>query len=118
VAAEFQNLDVARLLLDRGADVNAAAMLDEAGVGGQTPIFHAATQREDAGLPLVELLVERGADLTFRAKLPGHYEAAKRATSADNSTELLIGRRSGRANRSYRFNQALFPHNRKLRWVA
>jgi len=75
VAAEFQKLDVARLLLDRGADVNAAAMLDEAGVGGQTPIFHAATQREDAGLPLVELLVERGADLTIRAKLPGHYEA-------------------------------------------
>jgi ankyrin repeat protein len=50
-------------------------MLDEAGVGGQTPIFHAATQREDTGLPLVELLVERGADLTIRAKLPGHYEA-------------------------------------------
>jgi ankyrin repeat protein len=75
VAAEFQKLDVARLLLDRGADVNAAATLDEAGVGGQTPIFHAATQREDAGLPLVELLVERGADLTIRAKLPGHYEA-------------------------------------------
>ena len=75
VAAEFQKLDVARLLLDRGADVNAAAMLDEVGVGGQTPIFHAATQREDAGLPVVELLVERGADLTVRAKLPGHYEA-------------------------------------------
>jgi len=75
VAAEFQKLDVARLLLDRGADVNAAAMLDEAGVGGQTPIFHAATQREDAGLRLVELLVERGADLTIHAKLPGHYEA-------------------------------------------
>lgn len=75
VAAEFQNLEAARLLLDRGADVNAAAMLDETGVGGQTPIFHAATQREDAGLPLVRLLVERGADLAIRARLPGHYEA-------------------------------------------
>ena len=75
VAGEFQSLDAARLLLDRGTDVNAAAMLDKAGVGGQTPIFHAATQREDAGLPLVRLLVERGADLTVRARLPGHYEA-------------------------------------------
>jgi ankyrin repeat protein len=75
VAAEFQSLDAARLLLDRGADVNAAAMLDEAGVGGQTPIFHAATQGQDAGLPLVRLLVERGADLTVRVRLPGHYEA-------------------------------------------
>jgi ankyrin repeat protein len=75
VAAEFQSLAVARLLLDRGADVNAAALKDEAGVGGHTPIFHAATQREDAGLPVVRLLAERGADLKVRAKLPGHYEA-------------------------------------------
>ena len=74
VAAEFQSLSVARLLLDRGADVNAPATLNEARVGGQTPIFHAATQREDAGLPIVRLLVERGADLSLRAKLPGHYE--------------------------------------------
>ena len=74
VAAEFQSLDAAHLLLDRGADVNAPATLDGAGVGGQTPIFHAATQREDAGLPIVRLLVERGADLGIRAKLPGYYE--------------------------------------------
>jgi hypothetical protein len=75
VAAEFQAIHAARFLLDRGADVNATAMVDETGIGGQTPIFHAATQRDDAGLPLVQLLVERGADLTVRAKLPGHYEA-------------------------------------------
>jgi Ankyrin repeats (3 copies) len=74
VAAEFQSFNVARLLLDRGADVNAAAMLNETEVGGQTPIFHAATQREDAGLSVVRLLVEWGADLSRRAKLPGHYE--------------------------------------------
>lgn len=75
VAAEFQTIHAARLLLDRGADVNATAMVDETGIGGQTPIFHAATQGNDAGLPLVQLLVERGADLTVRAKVPGHYEA-------------------------------------------
>jgi ankyrin repeat protein len=74
VAAEFQNLEAATLLLGRGADVNAPAELHDQGVGGQTPIFHAATQREDAGLPIVRLLVERGADLSVRAKLPGHYE--------------------------------------------
>lgn len=75
VAAEFQSLDAARLLLDRGADVNATAMVNDTGIGGQTPIFHAATQPGDAGLPLVQLLVERGADLTVRARVPGHYEA-------------------------------------------
>jgi len=74
VAAEFQNLEAATLLLDRGADVNAPADLHGEGVGGQTPIFHAATQREDAGLPIVHLLVDRGADLSVRAKLPGHHE--------------------------------------------
>jgi ankyrin repeat protein len=74
VAAEFGIVDAARLLLDRGADVNARAAVDDAGVGGQTAIFHAATQFGDAGLPMVQLLVERGADLGLRVKLPGHYE--------------------------------------------
>jgi ankyrin repeat protein len=74
VAAEFGNVEAARLLLDRGADANARAAVDDGGVGGQTPIFHAATQREDQGLEVIRLLVERGADLSVRAKLPGYYE--------------------------------------------
>jgi ankyrin repeat protein len=74
VAAEYGVLDAARALLDRGADVNARAMIDAAGTGGQTAIFHAATQFGDTGLPMVRLLLERGADLSVRAKLPGHYE--------------------------------------------
>ena len=61
-------------LLDRGAEVNARATVDEAGVGGQTAIFHAVTQFDDDGLPVTQLLVERGADLTVRVKLPGDYE--------------------------------------------
>src|SRR6266481_5526568 len=47
VAAEYRNLPAATLLLDRGADVNAGAIVDEAGIGGQTPIFHAVTQFDD-----------------------------------------------------------------------
>jgi ankyrin repeat protein len=74
VAAEFGVIDAARLLLDRGADVNARAAVDDDGVGGQTPIFHAATQFGDRGLAMAQLLVERGADLTVRVTLPGHYE--------------------------------------------
>ncbi len=74
VAAEYGNVAAARLLLDRGADVNAPAEIDERGIGGQTPLFHAASQFYDYGLPMVEFLVERGADLTVRAKIPGHYE--------------------------------------------
>ncbi len=74
VAAEYGNVEAAKLLLDCGADVNARATVDESGVGGQTPIFHAVTQYGDWGLPVAQLLMERGADLSVRAKLPGHYE--------------------------------------------
>jgi ankyrin repeat protein len=75
VAAEYGNLEAAKLLVEGGADVNAIAAMDEQGVGGgQTPIFHAATQFYDWGLPVVEFLARNGADLSLRVKLPGHYE--------------------------------------------
>jgi ankyrin repeat protein len=74
VAAEYGNVEAAKLLLERGANVNAPAVVDEAGVGGQTPIFHAVTQFFDGGLPMAQFLVERGADLSLRVKLPGYYE--------------------------------------------
>jgi len=74
VAAEYCSVEAAALLLDRGADVNARATVNDRGVGGHTAIFHAATQLHDFGLPMVEFLVKRGADLSLRVKLPGHYE--------------------------------------------
>jgi len=74
VAAEYHDAEAARLLLARGADVNARATVDAMGIGGQTPIFHAVTQFDDEGLPVAKLLVQHGADLTVRVKLPGHYE--------------------------------------------
>jgi ankyrin repeat protein len=74
VAAEYGNPAAIALLLDRGADVNARATVDEAGVGGHTAIFHAVTQFDDGGLPVTQLLIERGADLAVRVRLPGDYE--------------------------------------------
>ena len=74
VASEYGSVPAVALLLDRGADVNARATVDEAGIGGQTAIFHAVTQFDDYGLPAAQLLLEGGADLTVRAKLPGDYE--------------------------------------------
>jgi ankyrin repeat protein len=74
VAAEYCNLEATTLLLDRGADVNARATVDESGTGGHTSIFHAVTQFDDGGLAVAQLLVERGADLAIRVKLPGSYE--------------------------------------------
>jgi hypothetical protein len=74
VAAEYGNVAAVALLLDRRADVNARATIDDAGVGGQTALFHAVTQFDDGGLPVTQLLVERGAGLGLRVKLPGDYE--------------------------------------------
>ena len=67
VAAEYGFLDSARLLLDRGADVNGR------GDYGQTPIFHSLTNHTP-NAELSQILIDRGADLTIRAKVPGHYE--------------------------------------------
>ncbi len=74
VAAEYGRTESAQLLISRGASVNARASIDDAGLGGQTPIFHAVTQSQDRGLAMTRLLLDAGADLTVRAKLPGHYE--------------------------------------------
>lgn len=74
VAAEYGNVKAARTLLAHGADVNAPADLDESGVGGQTPLFHAVSQFSDYGLEVAQFLVAGGADLGIRARLPGHYE--------------------------------------------
>ena len=74
VAAEYGNTAAAELLLNRGSDVNARATVEGTGVGGQTAIFHSATQFDDAGRDVTELLIAHGADLTIRAKLPGDYE--------------------------------------------
>jgi ankyrin repeat protein len=54
-AAEFGQAEVARWLLDVGANVNAPALIDSEGLGGQTPIFHAATQNGNFGIELVRL---------------------------------------------------------------
>jgi Ankyrin repeats (many copies)/Ankyrin repeat len=75
IAAEFGQAEVAAILLEAGADVNAMALIDANGIGGQTALFHAATQNDDFGIDVVRLLLSRGADPTPRCRLPGHYEA-------------------------------------------
>ena len=90
VAAEYCNPEPAALLLDRGADVNARATVDEAGVGGHTALFHAVTQFDDGGLPVTQLLVERGADLAVRVKLPGDYERPREIVECTASGYALL----------------------------
>ena len=58
-----------------------------------------------AGLPVVQLLIDRGADLSVRARIPGHYEQpgevvectplayARRFPGTDNKTVALLRQR-------------------------
>lgn len=68
VCAEFNCVDCARVLIESGADVNAVAPCDSNGMGGQTPIFHAVNSILNYCRPMMELLVEAGADLQVEVK--------------------------------------------------
>lgn len=68
VCAEFNSVQCARVLIEAGADVNARAEVDGNGLGGQTPLFHAVNSNGNYSRPMLELLVEAGADLEVRLK--------------------------------------------------
>ena len=61
VAAEFGNADVARVLVEMGADVNATASVDEYGLNGHTAIFHTVNSISNVGAPILKLLLQAGA---------------------------------------------------------
>lgn len=62
VAAEYGHLDAARTLIELGADVNAAAGVDQFGMNGQTPLFHTVNSNRNRSASIMRLLVQAGAD--------------------------------------------------------
>ena len=70
IAADYNEVEMGRLLLSRGADINARA----GGNDGQSPIFHTVASWSVVSpgghcLPFLELLLAHGADLTLRASV-------------------------------------------------
>jgi ankyrin repeat protein len=61
VAAEYENLDAARTLVEAGADVNATAAVDEHGLNGHTPLFHTVNSMANRSEPIMRLLLAAGA---------------------------------------------------------
>lgn len=70
LAVDFEETEIAALLLRRGADVNARAALDADGFGGHTPLFHALVACGRGSDPaLARTLLAHGADPSLRASL-------------------------------------------------
>lgn len=61
VAAEYGNADVARVLIEMGADVNARASIDAHGLNGHTPIFHTVNSSHNRSAPILKMLLDAGA---------------------------------------------------------
>jgi ankyrin repeat protein len=96
LAIEFDEQEVFELLLERGVDPNARALMDPEGFGGHTPLFSAVVnasvangRQRDAGM--ARALLKSGADLSVRACLrkfmdwcetPGWHEA-RNVTAAE-----------------------------------
>jgi hypothetical protein len=74
LALEFDDIDLARWLIERGADVNARAEIGAEGFVGHTPLFHTVVNLA-SGMGLhddskARLLLDHGADPNARAIFP------------------------------------------------
>jgi hypothetical protein len=66
VAAEYGNVNAARVLLEMGAEVDARAAVDEYGLNGHTPLFHTVNSNDNRSEPILRLLLDAGARTNVR----------------------------------------------------
>lgn len=69
IAVEYDDVDTARWLLERGTDANVRAAVDHQGFGGHTPLFHAVVTLGSRDDLKARLLLDHGADPNARATL-------------------------------------------------
>ena len=78
MAIDYDELEIARWLLDHGMDPDARAAVDEEGFGGHTPLFATVVSQPNFWMnlqhkaqvaPVTQLLLDRGADPNVRASL-------------------------------------------------
>lgn len=74
ICADFYEIEIARWLIEHGADVNAQAEIDADGFGGHTPLFGCVVSQAysngwDRDAAFARLLLDHGADPNARASL-------------------------------------------------
>ena len=92
MAIEYDEMEIARWLIAKGADVNARARVGQSGFGGYTPLFNTVVSQPNFWMnyrnrgpyvaPFTELLLEHGADPNVRASIwkrlhPGHGDTTR-----------------------------------------
>ena len=92
MCVEYDEMEIGRWLLDRGADPNTRARVGASGFGGFTPLFNTVVSQPNFWMnyhtrgpfvaPFTELLLARGADPNVRASIwkrlhPGHGDTAR-----------------------------------------
>jgi hypothetical protein len=107
MCCDYDELEIARWLIARGADVNARAAVDADGFGGHTPLFSTVVSQPNFWMnhgkggpkvaPFAELLLEHGANPNVRASLrkklhPG-YDPNDTLREYRDVTPLSWGRR-------------------------
>lgn len=68
ICAEYNHLACAHVLVNKGADINAKAGVDENGFGAQTPVFHTVNQIRNNSAEMLDFLLSRSADLQVTVK--------------------------------------------------
>jgi hypothetical protein len=106
LSVEYDELEIARWLLDQGMDVNVRSAVGASGFGGWTSLFSTVVSQPNFWMnyhsrgpfvaPMTELLLARGADPNLRASLwkrlgPGHGETTRH--DYRDVTALSWGRR-------------------------
>lgn len=78
MCADYDELEIARWLLDQGMDVNTTAAVDKDGFGGHTALFATVVSQPNFWMnygstaqvaPFTQLLLDRGADPNVRASI-------------------------------------------------
>lgn len=106
VCVEFDELEIARWLLDQGMDPDARAATDDDGFGGHTALFNAvvsyphfwmnytggwAHSRRPKQAAFVELLLDRGADPNARASLRAPVQTDQGRTLREHRDVTPLG---------------------------
>lgn len=68
ICAEYNHTSCAKVLVGKGADINARAGTDGNGFGGQTPVFHTVNQHSNCCMDMLQFLLVPEADLAYTVR--------------------------------------------------